>query len=246
MTLKKWMICLFVICCSGYASSEKIHLVAIDYPPFIGKELMGNGPFAELVSRSFRNTGYGIQVEYLPWARSMSEAKAGRVDGVIGGWYSVERAEDFLYSDPIHPNEMVFYKRKGEDITFTSYASLVKQGFTLGSVRGYALPKGLEESGISINLVTEDIQNLKMLAKQRIDLVVVDKEFARYVLRDFPQVAKEIEWMEPVLERPQQYLIISKKAKNAQKKLDEFNKGLKLLRQTGEFNRIMRKHGFEL
>ena len=76
-----------------------------------------------------------------------------------------------MYSAPIYPNEMVFYKKKGQTIEFNDYKDLKEQNLVLGSTRGYAQVKGIEESGIKISYVNNDIQNFKLLAKGRIDLI---------------------------------------------------------------------------
>ena len=216
----------------------------MDYPPFYGKSLDKKGPLIELITEAFKNTGYTVQVEFYPWGRAIENSKAGKVDGVVGVWYSQERTEHFLYSDPIFPNKVGFYKRKGEDIRYKDYSDLKQQGYKLGSVIGYILPKGLAEAGISTLLVNDDFQNFKILSRKRVDLIVVDKQYAKYMLNQesLKEFSENIEWMEPVLEELQQHLVISKKTKNPKKKLNDFNKGLKMLRESGEFKNIMQEH----
>ncbi|ARU56831.1 putative amino acid ABC transporter, periplasmic component [Oleiphilus messinensis] len=234
---------LFIFFC-GALNAKDVRLSSIDYPPFYGKNLENNGPLIELISESFKNSGYQTKIIFAPWKRGMIMAEEGKEsDGVVGAWHSNERENNFIYSDPIFPNRLGFFKHKNNDVKFKSYADLVKSEYTLGTVRGYIMPSGLEESGIRIELVRSDIQNFKKLATRRIDLVVVDQAYAQYVLKNIPDVESKIEWMEPALEEKQQYLIISRKAINAQQKIDDFNQGLKILRQTGKFSNIMEKHG---
>ena len=245
--LKKWITLLLVLSCFGQVHAEEIRLASMNYPPFYGKNLKEQGPLIELIVKAFEGAGHTVQVEFHPWIRAMENSKAGKVDGMVGVWHSPKRTEHFFYSDPIFPNKMGFYKRKGEEIRYKDYIDLKLQGYTLGSVRGYIQPRGLAESGISTFLVNENLQTFKILSRKRVDLIVVDKDYARYMLNqaDLKQYSENIEWMEPVLEERQQYLIISKKTENPHKKLSDFNKGLKMLRQSGEFKKIMQKHGFD-
>ena len=164
---------------------------------------------------------------------------------MVGVWYSAERAEYFHYSTHIYPNRVVFYKRKNADISYKNYADLKRHGYTLGSVRGYAHPVGLEESGIKILYVNNDHQNFKLLSKGRVSLIVADKDYAHYMLAkpELREYAQNIQWMAPVLEKRQQHLGISKVTNNAQKKLTDFNQGLQMLKQSGEFSVILKKHG---
>lgn len=246
MMLKKWVFSLIILTTSGQAIAKEILLASMDYPPFYGEKLDNYGPLIELISKSYNAMDYDVKIRFLPWARAIEWSKTGEVDGMVGVWHSPERAEYFLYSEPIFPNALGFYKRKKDDIRYKDFADLKEQGYKLGSVRGYIQPKGLQESGIPIMFVSKDLQSFKILSKNRVDLIVVDKEYSRYILAqpDFQEYAKNIEWMEPVLEEKQQHLVISKKTETPKKKLEDFNNGLQRLRQTGEFTSIMKKHGF--
>ena len=194
-------------------AAKQITLASIDYPPFYGKTLPENGPMTEVITRAYAKLGYKVNVVFLPWARAMEWSRKGRIDGMLGVWYSTKRIADFRYSNPIMPNEIGFYKRKDDKISYQNYDDLKKQGYVLGSVRGYVQPTGLEESGIPIMYVNDDVQNFKILSKKRVDLIVVDKEYAKYMLEQpaLSKFAENIEWMAPVLEKKQQYLIISQK-----------------------------------
>ncbi len=231
---------------SAQAMSKEVLLAAMDYPPFYGEKLDNYGPLIEVIAKSYNVMGYDVKINFLPWARAIAWSKSGKVDGMVGVWYSTERAEYFLYSEPILSNFIGFYKRKNEDIRYKDYLDLKEQGYKLGSVRGYIQPKGLQESGIPIMFVSKDLQSFKILSKNRVDLIVVDKEYSRYILAQhkFQKYAKNIEWMEPVLEEKQQHLIISKEAENPKNKLKDFNEGLQELKETGVFTEILKKHAF--
>lgn len=244
--LKKYILGLVMLFLAEQAMTKEILLASMDYPPFYGEKLDNYGPLIEVIAKSYDAMGYDVKIIFLPWARAIAWSKNGEVDGMVGVWYSPERAEYFLYSEPILSNFIGFYKRKNRDIRYKDYLDLKEQGYKLGSVRGYIQPKGLQESGIPIMFVSKDLQSFKILSKNRVDLIVVDKEYSRYILAQprFQEYAKNIEWMEPVLEEKRQHLIISKKAKNPKKKLGDFNEGLQKLRETGGFTKILKKHAF--
>jgi len=238
---------IFLILSLSYHESgmaESIVLSSMNYPPFYGEEMPNKGPLIEIITQAFKLVGYDTHVVFSPWKRAILSAKKGRtVDGMVGVWHNEDRAKDFLYSKPIYPNRVGFYKHKDREIEYQSYADLANNGYTLGSVRGYILPEGLKESGIKIENVTDDIQNLKKLSLKRVDLVVIDKDFAHYALKSLPNTAQAIEWLEPTLSKLQQYLIVSRKTRNSHKKMQDFNRGLALLKEKGEFNAIIKKHG---
>ena len=245
--VRKWiaMLPLLLMLVTPLAARE-ITLATIDYPPFYGKDLPENGPMGEMVTRAFADQGYRVNIMFLPWARALEWSRKGKIDGMLGVWYSQKRIADFRYSNPIMPNEIGFYKRKGEKIRYQNYADLKQQGYVLGSVKGYVQPTGLEESGIPIMYVSNDLQNFKILSKKRVDLIVVDKAYASYILGqpELHEFADNIEWMAPVLEKKQQYLMLSRKTKNSKQKIADFNAGLRKLKQSGEFKDILAKHHF--
>lgn len=227
--------------------AKPILLAAMDYPPHYGESLKQNGPLIELVVTAYQQQDYQVEIVFLPWIRALEWSKQGRVDGVIGIWHSQEREAFLLYSNPIYPNEMFFYQRTGRELTFSTYADLVKQNLTLGSTRGYQQVKGLEESGIKINYVNNDIQNFKLLVKGRIDLLVADKAYANYILAspELKSIAPRVQPIDQVLEQRQQFLAISKLTANPRTKLTEFNLGLSKLKSNGEFQAILAKHGLD-
>lgn len=244
--IKRILLSLLLFLSIGPLSAKEIVLASMNYPPFYGEELKHYGPLIEIITKSYQKTGYEVKITFVPWVRALAWSKTGKVDGMVGVWYSPERAQHYHYSAPIFPNKMGFYKRKDEDIQYRDYADLKQQGYRLGSVRGYIQPTGLAESGIPLMFVSDDSQSFKILSRKRVDLVVVDKDYARYMLAkpEFKVYARNIQWMEPVLEEKQQHLIISLNTKQSKQKLQDFNKGLAALRLSGEFSGILKKHGF--
>ncbi len=234
-----------MFCLALSANATKLTLAAMDYPPHYGEELKQNGPLIDLVVSVYQQQGYKVDVIFLPWLRALEWTKQGKVDGIIGIWHSQEREQFLLYSAPIYPNKMVFYKHRSRTIEFVEYKDLARQNLVLGSTRGYKQVKGLEESGIKINFVNNDIQNFKLLAKGRVDLLVADKDYAKYILAttQLQQIASLVEPMERVLETRQQFVAISKQAKGASDKLTDFNLGLQKLKQQGQLQAILSKHG---
>lgn len=244
MGLKKALFCLVLLATSVATQAKDIVLATMEYPPHYGHKLDNYGPLIEIAVTAYAEQNLNVEIIFLPWSRALIWANEGRVDGILGGWHTNERAKSFLYSQPIYPNEMVFYKSKSANIDFSSYGQLAAENLVIGSVRGYVHVKGLEESGVTIHYVNNDVQNFRLLERKRVDLVAVDRDYANYVLA-MPELAKIKDQVEPinrVLEIREQYLMISKKAKRANLKVSEFNQGLAKLRAKKGVELIMKKH----
>jgi len=224
------------------AQEKKVALVASEFPPFSGEQLPNGGPVIEITVEAFKKVGYQVEVTFLPFARQIEYAKNGEVDGIIMLWHTKEREEWSLFSDPLPACRIGFYKRKSDTISFSTYADL--KPYKIGIVRGYANPPGFDEAKLNTDAVTFDQQNLQKLQANRIDLALIDKWVAQYLIRTkFPQFEAELEWMDPPLQITQQYLAISKKVANYEQKSRDFNQGLKELTDEGGVTRILEKHG---
>ena len=226
-------------------NATEINLVTVEYPPFYGTELPNEGPITEIVSKAFAMSDYQVNVKYIPWARALSDAKAGKADGLHGAWYSQEREEWFVYSDKLPGNEIVLFKRKGtEPASFTDYAAL-KQ-FKIGVVRGYVNPPGFDEAALRTEEANSDKLNLTKLGKGRVDLVLADRAIANYILsNELAELKDQLEVVEPPLTVEDLYILISKKTEDYQQKIDAFNKGLNDLKQNGSVDEIMARHGLQ-
>lgn len=244
MKSKTFIMVLLLVCDIGQvvANDKRITLTAAEYPPYYGKNLKNYGPVTEIIVEAYRKVGYEVTTIFYPWVRAEILAMEGKYDGMIPPWFTKERAEYFVFSAPLFPNNLSFYKRKDVQITYKKAVDL--KPYRIGVVRGYANPKILLNAGLQFEGVTLDVQNLHKLAARRIDLAVMDNKVADFLIQnENPRYAAIIEKMSPQLESKMQYLCLSKKAKNYQIKLKKFNNGLKLLRSSGEFEKILLSHG---
>jgi len=225
-----------------WAEEKKVVLGAYEFPPFVGEQLPNGGIFTEITVEAFKKVGYQVEVQFLPFARALQYGKDGEVDGIVMFWHNTEREQWFIFSDPLPTSQVGFYKRKNDTISFTTYANL--KSYRIGVCRGYANPPGFDEAQLKTDVVTTDKQNLQKLQAKRIDLALIEKRMAQYLIQtEFPQFAAELEWMKPPLEIKQQYLGVSKKAVAYEQKLHDFNQGLKQLTDEGVVKSILAKYG---
>ncbi|MGI9316239.1 MAG: substrate-binding periplasmic protein [bacterium] len=242
---KLLLIAIFLNLPSVAGHATEINLVTVEYPPFYGAELPNEGPITEIVSRAFEKADYQVNVKYIPWARALSDAKAGKADGLHGAWYSKEREEWFVYSDKLPGNEIVLFKRKGtEPASFAGFEGL--EPYKIGVVRGYVNPPGFDEAGLRTEEANSDKLNLTKLAKERVDLILVDRAIANYILsNELAELKDQLEAVDPPLTIEDLYILISKETANYQQKVDDFNQGLKALMQDGSVDEIMARHGLQ-
>ncbi len=236
---------LLILSLPCYAQNN-INLSSANYPPYYGENLKNQGPVTQIVRAAFKEVGYKVKIEFYPWIRGEMLAKEGRVDGMFPPWDKPERRGWGIFSDPIPPtNEIGLYKRRNDLLIFKAYA----RNILVGVVRGYANPKIFEDSGIGRHIVESDLQNLRILIKKRVDLIIIDKNQAKFLINKHikkeynSEYCDNLVWISPAIRVNEQYLIISKKTSQARKKVADFNRGLKIITEQGKVDMILRQSG---
>jgi len=230
------------LACAGLApalaAGRRLLLAATEYPPYYGSGLARGGPVAELSVLALRQAGYEVELQFLPWPRALQAGRDGTADALIGIWYSAEREHDFLFSDPMISNRILLCRKQGHGPShFIGFEAL--RPYTVGVVRGYADPPGLAAAGIKTEAVSEDLQNLRKLLVDRIDLALIDGRVAEHLIRHhLPQARTLLECLEPAVQEHPQYLAVSRQAADAVAIIAAFNRGLHQLRISGRYREI--------
>ncbi len=229
----------FVISSVGYA--EDISIATINYEPYYGEKMNNDGFLAEIVKESLKSAGHTCNLKYYPWARAVNMAKTGKVDALFAVWYRKDREEYFYYSAPLPPNVVLFYQKVGTGCSFSGWDSL--RNYKIGGVREYSYPEQFKN--LNMDYTGSDVQNLKKLDFGRVDLIIIDKAQAEYYLNTkVPEIRGKVESINPPIAIKPQYLCISKKIKNAEKLLIDFNIGLMRITESGLLAKIREKHGY--
>ncbi|MCP3924660.1 MAG: transporter substrate-binding domain-containing protein [Desulfobacterales bacterium] len=236
------ILCLFIFYESTHAIDKKVIIATSEYIPYYGEKMKNRGFITEVVIEAFRRGGYKAQIDFYPWKRSLITTKNGNNDAIYTIWKNRERGKWFLFSTPLLANKLVFYKKKNRNIILSGYKDLGNH--KIGIVRGYKYPdiSNKIETFHKIEAV-DDYKNLFNLSRDLIDIIIIDKIQAKYIIKEHSFSNKFIP-ASPVLETVNQYLAVSKKAENAFLKLNAFNKGLKTMRKDGTFKKIKKLHGF--
>src|SRR5690606_21066867 len=228
-------------------AAKQIKLATLEWPPYVGQELKQRGYVHELVVAALNRAGYEVQVKYVPWPRAIREASVGEVDGLFPAYYTTERSQQFVFSDPFAGGPVGLYKRRDTPASYPvdprSNPVAALRGvceYSVGVVRGYANPLPLERVDfLKQEAAKNDLVNLRRLYHKRVDLIVIDKFVADYLLEtSLKEYRPELEFMQPPLEIKYFYLAFSLKDPNHQAKLKAFNRGLALIREDGTLDRI--------
>ncbi|MFC3531859.1 substrate-binding periplasmic protein [Vogesella facilis] len=223
-------------------AARQVVLTATEFPPYTSTAQPEDGVMVALTRAAFAQRGLQLRVEFRPWARALAGAQDGRFAGVLALWYSPERAERLFYSLPLFSTTVGFYARCDRPIDVSSLPML--QRYRIGTVRGYKNPDSFEQAGLRGIDADDDLINLKKLAANRLELALMDREVGRYLQeQQLDKTASRLCWQEPAVEAMPLYIGFSKRHPDGGMLQTEFNLGMTMLRQSGDYLRILRRYG---
>lgn len=220
-----------------------IRLATLDWPPYVGESLPQQGFTTAIVREAFKRAGYKVTIDFMPWARAIQQASEGNYDAVYPEYYSDDRNKAFMFSEPFASGPLGFYKRKADQISYTKLEDL--KPYRIGIVLGYInTPEFDAASYLQKETATSDEQNIRKLLAGRIDLIVIDKYVAQYLIKNsITEAIGKLEFLEPPLLDQQLYVIFPRTAAASEKRLQELNTALKSMRNDGSLDRILEESG---
>ena len=199
-----------------------------------------DGFLLALTTEAFKKVGYEAHVEFVPWARAVDMATRGEVDGLLGCYFSDERAKVLTYSDLVAESPMVFFALQSSNIAYSKLEDLSK--YSIGTIIGAGYPKDFADASfLRKEPVSDYILNIRKLAAGRIDLFVEKKVLVTSYLAKNPGTGPIVA-VEPPLTINKFYNAFSKTTPNAAEKVSDFNKGLKMIRDDGGYAAIIGKN----
>jgi len=234
---------------SCFAAGKRFTFITVDFPPYYGSELPNNGWVSEIVRTALELQKYEVEFKFSSWTDALEYTGGGDYDALLGAYRTSERARNYFFSAPIGQVRTGFFKTKETNISFSELPELKK--YKIGVVKGYATSKKFDAADYLKKIPVGNLDDgLKMLYEGKLDLMADSKSVGNYRLtefleKDIPGISNEIEFIKPVLAMNKIYIAISKKAINAQKKLIDFNKGLRKIYRNGSFKKIKRKHAIK-
>jgi polar amino acid transport system substrate-binding protein len=174
--LSRHLLLLGALIAAPLALAQKIQIVTVESPPYnftLAQEPHITGLSTEIVQEIFRRARLSHEIHFLPWARAYTLAKHEPHVAIYSLVRNEEREHAFKWVGVIAHMDIFIYKLKRRtDIQARRLAEL--KPYLLGGVRGDFRSMYLSQQGLHVELVTADINNLKKLQDQRIDVMASD------------------------------------------------------------------------
>ncbi|WP_163831931.1 substrate-binding periplasmic protein [Spartinivicinus ruber] len=219
-----------------------INIVTGEYPPWISKSMKHGGFAQHMTSEIYKRAGYQVSYFYYPWARTAKEAQSGKYHASMFWYYSKQREKNFYHSDSLFTEDVVFFHLKTTDIKNWLSLKDLKE-YRIGATRGYTYTpefwKAYENGSLNIIVNSSDEINFKMLLKKRIDLFLsATVPGYSLLLKEFSkeQVGTITFFSRPYFSNTN-HLIFPKKIADSRMLLEVFNKGLKVIKKEGMYEK---------
>lgn len=233
---KKVMLAIYIILVYGIFSTELI-LVTDDWPPYYGQNLK-NGGFATIIGKeAFEYSGIELKIEYYPWNRVINKSKEGEYIGVFGAYYSNERSQFFYYSNPIITSKT--YLNGIKEIKINPLSNDTLKGLRIGITKGYFYSEEFSNyDGVRFVTSYSVLEGLEKLFNGKIDLLTADYRVVKYYYNKLLREDTLYHFEPPIAQEPI-YILISKNAPKAKYYINAFNQGLKKLKESGRYGKII-------
>ncbi|MDV7338641.1 ABC transporter substrate-binding protein [Terasakiella sp. A23] len=224
--------------------TKVITLATGEFPPHISEKLPEKGTFSEIVTRSFKNAGYKVELKFLPWKRAYNEAKMVKVDGTYSWTPKPKREKDFEFSDPIFVLERRIFVMKESSIHADEIEELT--GLRLCRPLAYTLHGKFEQmvANHEINLVRppDMVTCFKFLKEGRVDFIELAYEEGITSARKAMGTLDLVRTLNFLPGQNPNSLGISHSHPQKDELMAAFNTGLQQLRDSGDYDEIVRRH----
>jgi len=171
----------------GFAAepAKTIQLASLEWMPFTGATLPGDGLSSTVVAEVEKRLGNRIQVKYFEWKDAVAKGEADpEYAGYFPVYYTAERAETKCHlSQPIGKSETGIGYLKDSPVQWKTTSDLA--AFKIGVVEGYAnsaeFDAAVKQGRQPVEVVGSDTNNVRKLVGRKIPGIVIDNLVLRYL-----------------------------------------------------------------
>ncbi len=220
-------------------SEVTVRITNGEWSPFFSKDLKHGGVTSHIAEKAFALEGINVEYGWFPWKRALVYARTGAWDAAIGWAKTEEREKDLMFSDSILQGKIVFFHLKERVLNWETLDDL--KGLTIGAIIGFTYSEEFIEAEsqdrITVVRATSGLQNLKMLLSGRVDIFICNLDVGYNILtNNFTDIE-----IDKIIYNTKPFLInelrlgFSNKLEKNKRLLELFNRGLKKMKESGEF-----------
>jgi polar amino acid transport system substrate-binding protein len=206
----------------------------------------------ELLKAVFEKMGYALNFDEVSWRQHQIDIKNGARDIAGGAFQNDVRSQYAYYSDPYRTEEDVIYVRENDrhrlnfKTTEQWFELLNNQNIVLGIIDGFFYGPTMmafindPNNALKIVRVSTDEENLTNLLNKKVDAIAIDELVAGTLIWRNQWQGQVKEVGVPIFTGS--IHVTFSKATTSPALVAEFNASLKILRETGQYQEIVRKY----
>ena len=231
--------CVFFIALPTSLMARNISMLAVEWTPHFGSSLPEDGLTSAIVRTAFKTGGHSSEIKFVPWTQALKEVRAGNSDVIMGAYLNNKHETDFYYSEAIYFLDTGLIARPG--LNKNSYSSLDDLSpYSIGVSRGWAYSEEFDAATyLNKEVAANPNLNIRKLFRGRIDMAVMNFDLFRHEAKKEGFCVANVEFIQPPLESNALYIMASRKIPDYQAVIEDFNRGLDVIRKNGTFQRIV-------
>ena len=227
-------------------AADKVRLTLMEYAPLMGEKVKGYGIEPAIVTAAFKQVNIDVKYDFFPPARTFKAAEEGIYDGTVGWVWSEEREKSFYYSESIFTAPLVLFHLKGFAFEWETIHDLkeITIGITAKNYYGQAFHEALDAGKLTVDEASKDAVQFDKLLRRRIKLYPMNVYTGYYMIReqyDSQTAALFTHHLRP-LKTTVYHVLFSRAVKENKARLDLFNQGLRQLKSSGEYDKIIAEY----
>ena len=249
MSLLKAIVVVFCLIVTHSLMGQTYEISTLDnFKPFSWKENgEAKGIDVDMTKELFKRAGLDYSISFVPWKRVMKNVEDGKSHFGFAA-FKTDKREAFSHylEKPLHYSIYSIFVTKGGKFSFNSVEDLTGKSF--GINRGFNVGDEILNAKKSGKLKIEEAnsteQNLRKLDVGRMDGIIGNYQATLFEIKNMKMSDKITVLDKPVIESKGAYLIVSKKAKIADKKglIEKLNKHLNAMYEDGTVQKINDKY----
>jgi len=225
-------------------SEETIRITNGEWEPYLSKYSYQYGFTSHIVTEAFKLEGITVEWGFFPWQRAYQSAKDGKDwDASCCWWPDKEINTEFLASKAISKTSFVFFHLKSEAFDWNSLQDL--NGIKIGGTSKYDYGKefmdAITAKKLNIEFTSKDEFNYKKLLADRIQIFPNDPSVGNAQIKNYlpPDEAERLTFNPKEFGVNTIHLIFNKNTKRNKYFLIKFNKGMKKLKASDQYQQML-------
>jgi polar amino acid transport system substrate-binding protein len=239
-----WILLCLAVTLPVAAKNPVLRIATGELSPYATESRPDQGIALSIVRKAFELQGYTVEYTFMPWSRTLAEAKLGKWDGTAYWGRKPEHEASFLISDNVLTEQWVYVYRNALKFNWSTLADL--RPFRIALIQDYTYTPEIwamaKAGDLTVERLTNEQAALKMLLLDRVDIVPMERNVACDLLRrNFSTEESHRLSVHPkrMTDSFTTHLMLPRSNSESAARMANFNKGLSRLRASKEYAQLL-------